>query len=395
MGKLDKILRLFKQSVDMFKYNKIAKKYTDNEKYKDMWLLSERGVEAKDNAFVLFKYIRENHPEINAWYVIDSSYEKDYKRVQKLGNIIEYNSLEHKIAFLLCKYAISTHTGFLEPWSYKLYKLLLDRKNEKKFVFLQHGVIMGDLSHIVNSSNKLDLFITTTKGEYDSICGENYGFDKGVVVQTGLARYDNLNDYELKEQILLMPTWRPEIVTPSYMKRGAGNDAIFLNSEYYKVLNNLINNERLIKMLDKNNIDLIFYPHFEIQPFLNKFKSSSSRIILASKDDYSVQELLKESKLMITDYSSVAFDFAYMRKPILYYQKAESEIFNNGYFNYKKDGFGEVIFDEEELVDTLGSYFDNNLSIKAEYLDRVNESFNIRDGKNSERIYNAILNLEK
>ena len=48
---------------------------------------------------------------------------------------------------------------------------------------------------ITNASTKIDLFITTTKREYESICGPNYGFAEGVVVRTGIARYDRLNDF--------------------------------------------------------------------------------------------------------------------------------------------------------------------------------------------------------
>ena len=50
-----------------------------------------------------------------------------------------------------------------------------------------------------NASTKIDLFIATTKREYESICGPNYGFDDGVVVRTGIARYDRLNDFKTKK----------------------------------------------------------------------------------------------------------------------------------------------------------------------------------------------------
>lgn len=395
MSKIKKVGRLLKQATDMNKYVRIAKRYKDDEKYKDMWLISERGVEAKDNGYVFFKYLRENHPEINVWYVIDSSCTKDYEKVKGLGNIIEYMSEEHKIAFLLCKYAISTHTGFLEPWSYKLYKMLVDKKDEKIYVFLQHGVIMNDVSKDVNVDNKLDLFITTTKREYESICGDNYGFKKGVVAQTGLARFDNLNEFTLKNQILLMPTWRKGIITPSYMNEGRGDIEIFADSEYFKAMNSLINNKRLISLLEKNNTKLVFYPHYEMQPYKDIFNISSDKIIMADKGEYDVQSLLKESKLMITDFSSVAFDFAYMRKPIIYYQKVPDDRYFDGYFDYAVDGFGELTFEEEILVDTIESYFENNFVMKDKYLKIVEESFNIRDGKNSERIFEAILKIKK
>ena len=40
----------------------------NKEKYKDLWLIAERGIDARDNAYYLFKYITANHPEINIAY---------------------------------------------------------------------------------------------------------------------------------------------------------------------------------------------------------------------------------------------------------------------------------------------------------------------------------------
>lgn len=397
MNTLKKIFRLSLQCLEMFSFFIKAKKQVNNAKYKNMWLISERGVEAKDNGYVFFKYLRENHPEINVHYVIDSSHKNDYERVKKFGNIIEFGSDEHKIAFILCKYAISTHSGYLEPWSYKLFKLLLDRKNKKSFVFLQHGIILSDLSEYINSSMFIDLFITTTTREYESLCGEKYGFSKGVVQRTGLARYDNLHDFNVKKQILLMPTWRKTIIKPSYTK-SESNDKdkiIFMNSDYYKMLNSLINNKKLIELLEINDIQMIFYPHFEIQPYKSSFSVNSDKIIIADKEKFEVQELLKSSALLITDYSSVAFDFAYMKKPVLYYQKFKDDKYNVGYFDYKLDGFGEQIFEEDKLVDVIGEYLMNNFVMKSKYTNRVDACFDIRDRKNCERIYQAILRIEK
>lgn len=395
MSYFEKISRLSRQAIEMLKYSKIAKKYKNDDKYKNMWLVSERGIEAKDNGYVFFKYLREKHPEINAWYLIDSSHKKDYEKVAHLGNIIEYGSLEHKIAFFLSDYLISSHTGYLEPWNYKLYKMLLDRDDKKKFIFLQHGVILSDLSKYYNVSNKIDLFITTTKSEYNSICQDSYGFDKDVVVQTGIARYDNLNDFKVKRQILLMPTWRMNIITPSYKRKGKGSDKKFVNSDYFKSLNSLINNNRLIKLLEDNNIELIFYPHFEMQPYKDRFDITTAKIKLADRDEYDVQTLLKESLLLITDYSSVAVDFAYMKKPVVYYQKVPDDRYSEGYFDYYKDGFGEVVIDEENLVSILEFYVNNDFKMKDKYVNIVDESFNMRDANNCDRIFNAIMNMKK
>lgn len=55
----------------------------------------------------------------------------------------------------------------------------------------------------------------------------------------------------------------------------------------------------------------------------------------------SYRDAFAEGSMMITDYSSVAFEFAYLRKPIVYYQfdkKAffEKHTYRKGYFDYEK-----------------------------------------------------------
>lgn len=395
LKKIKKIISLSIQAIDMIIYYIISRFYKNNPKYKNMWLISERGTEAKDNGYVFFKYLRDNHPDINVYYLIDSSFKNDYHKVKHLKNIIEYNSFEHKIAFLLCDKAISSHIGFLEPWSYKLYKLILDRKSDKKYVILQHGIINHDLSNIYSKkATKADLFITSTNNEYLSIANNNsYGYFKNEVVNTGLARFDLLNDdTNTKNQLLLMPTWRKDIVNPSYIKKKTLNDSVFLNSNYFKKYNSLLNNKTLHKLLKEYNYNLVFYPHYEIQQYLKYFSSDNTNIIIASKEQYDVQTLLKESKLLITDYSSVFFDFAYMKKPIIYYQFDEGH-YKKGYFDHKKDGFGDVINKEDEVIESIKTLFDSDFKMKQEYIDRVDNCFTFIDNNNCERIYKEIIKL--
>ena len=391
---LKKILRLSCNAIEMIVFKIISIFYKNNEKYKDIWLISERGTEAKDNGYWMFKYIRENHPEKNVYYLIDKNYKKDYDKVKIYGNIMEYGSFEHKIAFILSNKVISAYVGYVEPWSYKLYKMLLDRKNKKKYIFLQHGVIYNDLSEFLSKSAvRVDKFITSTKGEYNSIANtKEYGYYDGEVVQTGLARFDNLHNNKPKNQILLMPTWRKDITNPSYTKSKSLDDSVFLNSKYYKVYNSLINNTKLNSILESENIKLIFYPHYEIQQYIKYFNTDNKSIVIANKDEYDVQQLLMDSNLLITDYSSVFFDFAYMKKPIIHYCFDKLKHYKTGYFDLSKDGFGRIVSQEDELVNEISKYINSDFKIEPIYEEKINKSFTIRDDKNCERIYEVINN---
>lgn len=61
-------------------------------KEKDLWLICESENEARDNGYWLFKYICENHPEINVIYAINKK-SVDFQKVKHLGRICQYNSI--------------------------------------------------------------------------------------------------------------------------------------------------------------------------------------------------------------------------------------------------------------------------------------------------------------
>lgn len=353
-------------------------------KYRGVWIVSERGSDARDNGYHFFKYIRENHPEIKAYYIIEKK-SADYHKVAKLGNIVKYKSLKHHFLFAVSDYKISSHIFGYSPdvLSYNRFQKLGLIKG--KLVFLQHGIIVNDIEWMFYPKTKLDLFVCGARPEYEAVI-KRYGYPSGVVKYLGLCRYDALNKpCVLKNRILLMLTWRIDVCA-------VGNRDKFTQSEYYRKLQSFINNQNLIDYLDKNDLELVFYPHFEIQRFLKDFHSVSPRVIIASFNDYDVQELLMNSKMLITDFSSVFFDFAYMGKPIVYYQFDDIH-YAHGYFDYGRDGFGPVLKTEDEVINYLAEKVNDGFLVDDMYKARAETFFEIRDDNNCERNFNAILSL--
>ena len=105
----------------------------------------------------------------------------------------------------------------------------------------------------------------------------------------------------------------------------------------------------------------------------------------------SYEKVLTESSLMVTDYSGVQFDFAYMRKPIIYYHPTcLPPHYEESCFKYDSMGFGPIIEDENELVDSLCEYMENDCKMKEEYIDRANDFFAYNDFNNCKRIVEAV-----
>ncbi|MFD0869524.1 bifunctional glycosyltransferase/CDP-glycerol:glycerophosphate glycerophosphotransferase [Paenibacillus residui] len=388
--------KLFK-GMDLVLILLIANLLKNNRKYQAVWLICERGDDAADNGYHFFKYLRENHPEINAHYLIDFNSKQDYEKIKKFGNIVQFGSIQHKLLFAVSKFAISAHKGKIEPWNYQLFLKLAGRKfGDKKYVFLQHGITKDDVRDILGRENtSFDLFITAAKPEFDYIV-KTFGYAPTEVAYTGFPRFDALHDFESKQQILFMPTYRLNVVQPSWLPKSVP-DSVFINSEFYARLQSFINNEHLIQTLEKNDYKLVFYPHYEVQQYLKYFSTVSDRVIIANKNEYDVQRLLKESQLLITDFSSVFFDFAYMEKPVIFYQFDRNSFFEQhyrkGYFDYERDGFGPICEQEEDLVNKVEYYFENDFKLDDKYISRLDDFFELRDRNNCNRIFKAIKNL--
>ena len=356
---------------------------------KNIWIISERGSDARDNGYHMFKYMREMHPDIDTFFIIDE-HSSDRNKIKKYGNLINYKSLRHYFYQYAASVRMSTHIyGFATQSTF--YKIV-----NKVFKFpgvsisLKHGITKDNIPSLYAENSKLDLVIAGAKPEYDYMLS-NFHYSTKQLQYTGFARFDNLIDTSSGNQILVMPTWR------SFLS--GINEEEFKLSEYYIQWQSFLNDSSLHDKLTQYDVKLIFYPHYEIQRFIHLFASESDCIIIASKEKYDVQDLLKSSDILITDYSSVFFDFAYMNKPCVYYQFDEEKYrenhYNEGYFNYRTMGFGEVVITKDELISTILDYLELGFENKREYADRYKQFFPLHDDKNCERIYNAILSILK
>ena len=358
---------------------------------RDIWLIGERKDEAKDNGYHLFKYIRENHREEKVYYVIDKN-SKDLDKIQSLGNIVYADSFKHYIYYVMANKLIMAHLSSCVPDSPVCWKVRELEIVKYKKIFIQHGITKELIPSLMYENTKADLFICGAKPEYDFVKSE-FGYPEGSVKYTGFARFDNLHDFEVKNQILVMPTWRQWIPSMTWSSDNREEcKKIFIESEYYKKFNELINDNEIKDILDKNDMRLIFYPHHEMQGYIELFKNNSDRVVIAKENEFDVQQLLKESKILITDYSSVAFDFAYMRKPIIYYQFDSEEYYNKhyskGYFQYNKDGFGMVAYSQKNIIKEIDNILANG--IYKSYKHNIDKFFKINDSNNNYRIYRGV-----
>ncbi|EAH8792525.1 glycosyltransferase, partial [Campylobacter jejuni] len=354
----------------------------------NIWLLMDRDYKADDNAEHLYRYIMQNHPEQKIVFALRKE-SSDWKRLEKERfNLIEFGSFEFERIIKKASKVISSSADEY------LTKYITPRQ---QFIFLQHGVTLNDLSRWLNSK-KINLFITSTKAEYDSIVNDynRYKFGKKEAILTDFARHDTLlknNNKSNIKQILIMPTWRVNIVGVTINSGIRELKENFKQSEYFQKWNSLLNSVSLKKLCELYSYTIVFNPHPNIMPYLKEF-NIPPYIKIANQDE-SLQMLFCNSSLMITDYSSVAFEMAYLNKPVIYYQFDHEEFFSShtlqkGYFDYKKDGFGSVVENEENLLKELEILLQNNCKPFGVYKDNIDSTFVFKDGKCCERIYKIL-----
>lgn len=371
---------------------------------KNIWLITEKRTEARDNGYWFYKYMIENHPECEIYFVITRN-SPDFDKVATLRKegIIEPNSWKHCVYYWAAKYNISSQPFGAHPFDYfSVVKRLAFLKRRNQFiVFLQHGIIKDTLSHALDyNESKIDLFCTSTKCEKQAVVSTHRYPDVCVPI-IGLCRYDNL--YIGKpgnKQILIMPTFRHWLMAAEEV--GKPSDAEiqkFMADDFYKRYNALLSSDRLAKLLDQYDYKAIFYPHYSAQCYLSCFEDPkrSKRVILANRFEYDVQQLLKDCSMLITDFSSIFFDFAYMRKPEIYYQFDEEKYRGNhykeGYFSYKNNGFGPVVYEEDDLLAYIEKLLAQGSSLEEKYRKRIDTFFEYSDNNNCERTFRAIMRI--
>lgn len=357
-------------------------------KYQNAWLICEEAAEARDNGYHFFKYMSANQPQQKCFYAIKKN-SVDYKKVKVLGDIIEYGSIQHWLAYFLCEYNISSQKGG-KPNAAVCAFIELGGWFKPQNVFLQHGVTINNVRWLYADRSKIDIFFTATTKETEFI-KQNFGYPQNTIQLTGFPRFDNLHNPIINHgQIVFMPTWRYWFSLNS--KKSPKIHSDIQTSNYVNKWVDLLSSYKFKKLIKMNNLKIVFYLHRNMQKYIDIFKKcSAENIIIASWEKYDIQELLLSSEMLVTDYSSVFFDMVYMKKPVVFYQFDKVEYrkyqYGKGYFDYENNPFGNSRETVDGLIDELDFIIQNKFGISEKYIDEHKSLFKFYDKKNSERIY--------
>jgi hypothetical protein len=388
-------------------YRLIARAGPYRHRFGDAWVFMDRIHDADDSGERLFEHVRATRPDVNAWFVVERG-SPDWERLSATGEqrLVAHGSFTWKMLMLNCAWLISSHVdlAIAEPSA-----IVRIRKHPTwRFAFLQHGVTKDDLSRWLNHRD-MDLFVVSTEAELASVAddGTAYRFGHRETRNTGLPRFDGLltvgSGVPLAERdlVIVAPTWRQWLTLP--LVRGSQRRTVhdaFWDSDYIRSWTEVLASPAIAAAVARRGWRLGFMPHPNLQSIFETLELPG-HVEPLSYAGTDVAALYGRCALLVTDYSSVAFNSAYLDRPVVYFQFDRKlmlrggHVGRQGYFDYRRDGFGPVVEDVDAAVRAIVSSIDHGPSPMPEYQARIDATFPVRDGGCCARVVAAIEELSR
>lgn len=365
-------------------------------KFEHAWLLLDHADRADDNAEHLYRHLLRNEPDINAYFLLERS-SRDWGRLEAEGfRLLEYGSVEAMAAARLADIVASSDA--VEECIYPAPRRLFGAPSYQ-FVFLQHGITKDDISRWLNGK-KIDLVVSATVDEYKAFTWANspYEYKYYNSALTGFPRYDNL--YRLaqnkqqhggKRTLFIMPTWRQSL--RDAMQEAETDEQrlqVLTESDFYRSWWGFLRSPQLQALIAAGELQVRFMAHPSFGTMLNQVEHPRGVEFLLPQES-SFQELIVEADIFLTDYSSLAFDCAYVGTPVAYYQFDREVMFSGGhtyrqgYFDYDRDGLGPVAVNSETLLSWVERTLVQGCINEDEYEHRRQKTYRYLDGDNCVR----------
>lgn len=370
--------------------------------FEGAWLILDRPNSADDNGEHLYRFLAQHRRDIPVFFVIDKN-SKDWHRLEHEGfRLIDYSSHERIVAARHARVVASSDAvvecmNLIPPG-------LGQRKY--KFIFLQHGVCDKDLSAWLRHK-AIDLTICSLRPEYEDFAWNKsrYQASSKRLALTGIARHDQLQYLNGQRRVgshdgcmvlTVMPTWRRELKEAlDDVRSQEEKKALLCQSNFITTWVGVLKSRYVYDLVSAGRLKIRFVAHPNLAPFV-KAVDIPPYVDLMSSGQESFQDMLVNTDVFLTDYSSVAFDAAYIGKAVGYYQFDRAELLQGkhswvpGYFDWLTMGLGPVFEEQASVEQWIGNMLSTHARVPAEFEERSNMLFAYRDTRNCQRITAAI-----
>ena len=226
---------------------------------------------------------------------------------------------------------------------------------------------------------------------------KKYGWDDENIIRINLPRWDKYNNNKnnlnisdgksniYNNSIFIMFTWRK-------LKKNK-----FLSKYYLGNIMNLINNVILNYEIKKNNIKVYFTLHHKLIIYKNHFKKNK---YIQFIEENNISECLSKANLVVSDFSSIIFDYIYRRMPFIIYIPDANEIdieliYDKNYYELiqsLKNGtinFINQYYDINKAINKIIFYIENDFHLEPK-LENFYNNFNLTKDNNTKLFINYI-----
>lgn len=350
-------------------------------------------------------------------YMIKNKKFNDYKFVWAFKNVNQHKILKNKNTIVV-KTNSKEYFKYLSLSKYWIVNSLIDVsiKKKKNQIYLQcwhgtplkklrydievKGAVLNTISEIRKRNDldaiKFDYFISPSK-----FCTEKFisafnlkklGKDN-IIVEKGYPRNDYLFNYKKEDidkikKLLKLPKGKKVILYAPTFRDNQHTSGVGYT------YNLGINFDKMQKELSKDYI-ILFRTHYFVSNSFDFSKYDKFIYDVSKYDD--INDLYVISDLLITDYSSVFFDFANLKKPMIFYMYDLDDYKNNlrdFYFDLNILP-GPIVKQDDDLIKEIKN-IDNYDELYLDKYIKFNKKFNyLDDGKSTERVVEVIFNETK
>lgn len=351
-------------------------------------------------------------------YLLNDEKYKDYHFVWAFREVEKHRFLENnkntKVIDIQSKDFFKT-LGKAKYWvfNYKIQDYIFP-KEEQVFIQCWHGTPLKrlgcDLEHFNNAMNsiseirrryhieasKFSYFLSPSKFATEKFIStwdlQRIGKEK-IMLEEGYPRNDFLINYtdedvkRIKKELKIEDTNKKIILyAPTYRDN---QHSVKVGYTY----ETKVDFDKLREELSDNYI-ILFRAHWLVAQSFDFEKYKDFVIDVSNYDD--INELYIVSDMLITDYSSVFFDYANLKRPILFYMYDLKEYRDDirGFYLETNELPGKIIEEEKELIKEI-KLITNQFEYTNKYK-KFNERFNyLDDGQASKRVVEKIFEKEK
>jgi len=344
------------------------------------------------NPRAIYEYLQKHHPEFDMYWSVDSRFIENFEG--KGLEIVPRFSLKWLFKMARAEFWVSNsrlplwipkpkHTTYLQTWHGTPLKKLAADMDE---VHMPGTSTEKYKENFLFEARNWDYLISPNA--YSSkIFRSAFRFDKKII-ESGYPRNDILynnvekeytdrlkKEFDLpvdKKVILYAPTWR--------------DDQFYQKGKYKFDLE--LDLKKLRKELGSDYI-VILRMHYLVAENFDLAPYEGFAYDFSNYED--IRELYLIADLLITDYSSVFFDYGNLGRPMIFYVydiETYRDKLRGFYFDFEKTAPGPLVKTTDQVIDYIKNM--DSMEFKEQYINFYNEFCYLEDGSASSRVVQEV-----